>query len=79
MRSDPDFPNLPLVPDKEFKKWTEVRKFERHGLEVAEAAKIFDARQAAGMDIFDAAENLPVPRMNRSGLRSNELRKLYGG
>jgi hypothetical protein len=79
MRSDPDFPNLPFVPDKEFEKWTELKKVERHVLEVAESAKVFDARQAAGMNIFDATEKLSVPRMNRGGLRSNELRKLYGG
>jgi len=53
--------------------------FERHCSEVAEAAKIFDARQAAGMSIFDAAENLPVPRANRAGLPAAAIRKLYEG
>jgi hypothetical protein len=67
MKADPDFPNLPFVSDNEFAMWSEEEKFKRHCLEVAEAARIFDERQEAGIGIFDAAENLPVPRMNWSG------------
>ena len=63
---DSHFPKLPFISDAKFRKMTNAEKFARHVQEVAEAAKIFDARQAAGMDIFDAAKNLPVPRMNRS-------------
>jgi hypothetical protein len=69
-RSDPDFPTLPFISAAEFEAMTEAEKFARHVLEVAEAAKLFDARQAAGMSIFEAAEGLPVPRMNRGGYKS---------
>jgi hypothetical protein len=67
MSKDPGFPNLPFVSDEEFAGWTRQQRWERHNIiEVAEAARIFDARQAAGMDIVEAAKNLPVPRLNRS-------------
>jgi len=69
-RSDPDFPALPFISAAEFEAITEAQKFARHVLEVAEVAKIFDVRQAAGMSIFEAAEGLPVPRMNRGGYKS---------
>lgn len=65
---DPDFPALPLISKQRWNTMSEQEKFDRHCLEVAEARKIFDERQAAGMDIFEAAENLPVPRMNRRGV-----------
>jgi hypothetical protein len=77
MSTDPHFPNLPLVSDAEFEKWTEQQKFARHVLEIAEVQKIFDARQVAGMDIFDAAEGLPIPRMNRKGAPQAAIRVLY--
>ncbi len=51
---DPNFPNQPFVSDEWFAGWTEKRKLARHVLEIAEAAKVFDARQAAGVSIFDA-------------------------
>jgi hypothetical protein len=65
MSKDAGFPNLPFVSDREFAGWTEKQRWDRHVLEVAEAARIFGARQAAGMDIIEAAKNLPIPRMNR--------------
>jgi hypothetical protein len=77
MTQDPVFPTLPFISDATFQAMTEPEKFARHVLEVAEARKIFDARQAAGMSIFDAAENLPVPRMNRKGKPQPYLRNLY--
>lgn len=49
----------------------------RHLAEIAEAQKIFDSRQADGVDIFDAAEDLPVPALNRRGSSSTQLRKLH--
>jgi hypothetical protein len=73
---DPDFPSLPYVSEG-YSNWTNKQKADRHTLEVREAAKMFDAMQAAGMSIFDAAENLPVPRMNRAGARQDDLRELY--
>src|SRR5260370_18804263 len=48
-----------------------------HLREVAEAARVFAERQKAGMNIFDAAENLPTPRLNRAGARQGDLRNLY--
>jgi hypothetical protein len=77
MKADPDFPNLPFVSDAEFKTWSEDEKFHRHCLEIAEAAKIFQALQDAGMDPFDAAERLPVPRMNRRGMPQAQIRALF--
>jgi hypothetical protein len=64
---DPHFPNLPYISDVEWQRMSKDDRWQRHLLEVAEAARIFDKRQAAGMNIFDAADNLPVPRMNRHG------------
>jgi hypothetical protein len=48
-----------------------------HLREVAEAARVFAERQKAGMSIFEAAENLPIPRLNRAGARQSDLRELY--
>jgi hypothetical protein len=73
---DPHFPNLPPVADQEYAR-TKDQRWKRHVLEIAEAAKMFEAMQAVGMDIFDAAERVPVPRMNRTGARQSELRNLY--
>jgi hypothetical protein len=74
---DPHFPNLPPVSDAEYRRWTKEQRWKRHLLEVAEAARIFGALQAVGMDIFEAAERVPTPRMNRAGARQSELRELY--
>jgi hypothetical protein len=74
---DPDFPTLPLISDADFAQMTEPKKFDRHVLEVAEAAKLFDGMQAAGASIFVAAENVPTPRMNRTGMPQARLRALY--
>jgi hypothetical protein len=74
---DPHFPNLPFVSDEEWATWTKEQKHKRHTLEVAEAVKIFGALQAVGMDIFEAAERVPTPRMNRKSARQNDLRRLY--
>ena len=74
---DPHFPNLPFVPDEQYATWTKEQRHKRHVLEVAEAARIFGALQAAGVNIFDAAERVPVARMNRAGARQSELRELY--
>jgi len=74
---DPDFPSLPYVSDAEYSNWTNKQKADRHTLEVREAAKMFDAMQAVGMNIGDAAERVPTPRMNRAGARQSELRELY--
>jgi hypothetical protein len=52
-------------------------EWHNHLREVAEAARVFAERQKAGMDIFNAAENLPVPRMNRGGARQADIRALY--
>ncbi len=76
---DPHFPDLPYVSDEEYATWTKEQKRERHVLEVAAAAKIFDALQAGGMDIFEAAEKVPVPRMNRASKSQAHLRSLYQG
>ncbi len=76
-KMDPNFPNLPFVSDAEFETWDDKQKQERDALEVAEAARIFGARLTAGMDIFQAAENLPVARMNRRGTPQAQLRALY--
>ena len=74
---DPHFPTLSFVTDEEYRRWTQKQKADRHTLEVAEAARIFGALQAAGVDIFGAAERVPVPCMNRGSARQSELRKLY--
>jgi hypothetical protein len=74
---DPHFPNLPFVTDEEYRRWTQKQKADRHTLEVAEAAKLFSALQAVGIDPFEAAERMPTPRMNRASARQGELRKLY--
>jgi hypothetical protein len=74
---DPHFPNLPPVSDEEYRRWTKKQKADRHTLEVREAAKMFDAMQAVGMDIFEAADRVPTPRMNRASARQSDLRKLY--
>jgi hypothetical protein len=58
------------------------QKWQRHLLEVAEAAKIFQSLQDTGMDPFEAAEQvdrLHRPRMNRNGSRRSDLRRLYQG
>jgi hypothetical protein len=70
MIADPQFPSLPFISDAEWAEMTEAQKFARHVLEVAEAAKVFAALQASGMDIFDAAEKVPTPRMNRLGTQT---------
>jgi hypothetical protein len=74
---DPNFPALPFVPDEEYRRWTKEQRWKRHLLEVAEAARIFGALQAAGVNIFDAAERVPTPRANRAGARQSDLRRLY--
>jgi hypothetical protein len=74
---DPHFPNLPPVSDAEYRRWTKEQRWKRHLLEIAEAARIFGALQAAGIDLFEAAENLPTPRMNRAVAGQSELRELY--
>ena len=74
---DRHFPTLPFVPDEQYATWTKEQRWKRHLLEVAEAARIFGALQAAGVDIFGAAERVPVPCMNRGSARQSELRKLY--
>jgi hypothetical protein len=48
-----------------------------HLREVAEASRVFAERQKAGADPFEAAQDLPVPRLNRLGAKQNELRALY--
>jgi hypothetical protein len=65
------------VSDEQYRRWTKKQKADRHTLEIAEAAKMFNALQSLGIDPFEAAENLPVPRMNRGGARHDELRELY--
>jgi hypothetical protein len=52
-------------------------EWHNHLREIQEAAQVFAERQKAGLDIFSAAEDLPVPRLNRAGARQSELRKLY--
>jgi hypothetical protein len=74
---DPHFPTLSFVTDEEYRRWTQKQKADRHTLEVAEAARIFGALQADGVDPFEAAERVPTPRMNRGGAGQTELRKLY--
>jgi hypothetical protein len=55
----------------------EGRKHVRLVEEIAEARRLFDERQANGVGIFEAAENLPVPEMNRAGAGQSALRKIY--
>jgi hypothetical protein len=73
----------PFDPEIWHKYWIENapegRRHVKHCEEIAEAARIFAARQAAGMDIFDAAEGLRVPEMNRAGAPRAQLRTLYAG
>jgi hypothetical protein len=76
MIPDPVFPALPLIPDRGWDRMTEDEKFARHCLEIAEAAKIFNARMAAGIDQFEAAKDLPVPRMNRPSQGAPSLQEL---
>jgi hypothetical protein len=75
-KPDPDFPNLPFISDAEWAAMSKEQQSERHTLEVREAARVFDALQAAGMDIFDAAEKVPTPRMNRTSMPQTQLRSL---
>jgi hypothetical protein len=49
----------------------------RHLSELSQSQKQFDARQAAGTDIFTAAEDLPVPTLNRRGMTSAALRQVH--
>ncbi len=74
---DPHFPTLPYISDEEYRRWTKEQRHKRHVLEIAEAARIFNALQSAGVDIFESAERVPTPRMNRTGARQSELRKLH--
>jgi hypothetical protein len=74
---DPNFPALPYVSDQEYLTLSREQKLKRHTLEVREAARMFDAMQAAGLDIGEAAERVPTPRMNRRGRSSVELRAMY--
>jgi hypothetical protein len=74
---DPNFPSLPDVSDAERSTQTDKQKFDRHVLEVREAAKMFDAMQAVGMDPFEAAERTPMAYLNRRGARQSALREMY--
>ena len=77
MQPDPDFPNLPYVSDAEYATWTNEQQQKRYTLEVAEAAKKFADLEASGLDPFEAAERVPVPRANRAGMSQVRLRSLY--
>ena len=81
MRKDLDFPNLPLLPESE-DEWRAVaythgrsiedEKFNRHLLEVAEAARLYDAAANAGTlkpykhsDGTPGWRGVPIPHRNR--------------
>jgi hypothetical protein len=50
---DPHFPNLPPVSDEQYRVWTKKQKPTAIHL-ITEAAKLFNAMQAVGVDIFEA-------------------------
>jgi hypothetical protein len=81
MIPDPVFPALPLIPNDVWDHMTEQQKWERHLIEVGEATRIFNERMAAGVDPFEAAKGLPVPRMNRPSQAPSlqELLAAHGG
>jgi hypothetical protein len=70
---DPDFPNLPYIPDNIRSIWSEDEKFKRHCQEIEENALLFNQRLRDGMPPAEAAK-LPVPWMNRHSL--SELLKM---
>jgi hypothetical protein len=53
----------------------EGRKHVQHVEEIAAACRIFDERQKAGMNIFEAAENLPIPQMNMIRKLNREVQR----
>jgi hypothetical protein len=70
---DPDFPNLPHIPDDIRCFWSENEKFTRHCQEIEENALLFNQRLRDGMPPVDAAK-LPIPWMNRHSF--SELLKM---
>jgi hypothetical protein len=67
---DPYYPNLPLIPDETWERMSKEERWQRHLLEVAEGQRMFDAMQDPGVDIFDASQRIPTPRMDRAGMES---------
>jgi hypothetical protein len=66
---DPDFPNLPFIPDEVRCWWSEEEKWARHLLEVEANAVVFNARMRSGMTPIEAALlPLPKPWMDRHTL-----------
>jgi hypothetical protein len=71
------FPTLPPISAEEYRRFTKKQRADRHTLEIAEGAKLFNALQSLGIDIFEAAERVPVPRANRGSAKQSKLRNLY--